>query len=66
MVVRALKRIELGLEIPTTEQKRDEAAYYTFPSSEDFERFREKGYKVFDKTEYVDLLGKYYGREQGG
>jgi methionyl-tRNA formyltransferase len=66
MVARVLQRIELGLEIPTAEQKEHEAAYYTFPTSEDFERFRKKGYKVFDKTEYVDLLGKYYGREHDG
>jgi methionyl-tRNA formyltransferase len=61
MVVQTLKSIELGLEINTTEQGGLEAAYYTFPTAEDFVRFREKGYKVFDRTEYMEVLRKYYG-----
>jgi methionyl-tRNA formyltransferase len=59
MVVDGLDQLEKGLPGPVAEQSLEGAAYFTFPTPEDWARFRQKGWKTVDLMDYEAFIRQY-------
>lgn len=59
MLRRALQILEQGGELPTVAQQRGEGAYYSYPTSEEWDRFTRGGGRVADPSDLQQLLLRY-------
>ncbi len=59
MIVDGLAQLQEGLPGQSAEQPSDGAAYFTFPTADEWQIFQQKGWKVVDVTEYEAFIRKY-------
>ncbi len=59
LILDAIKKIDAGKSL---EEKtpQGESNYYTFPRKEDFDKFKEMGYEMFNPSELIQFVRKYY------
>ncbi len=59
MFMKALKTLKNHKAITAVPQDKSKQQYFTFPTNEEFTRFFEKGFKLIDHAEYLDILSLY-------
>ncbi len=59
MMKAALHTIAIGQPLKAKEQDLSKGKYFSLPTADDVERFRQAGYKLFDSDSYMAILGKY-------
>jgi methionyl-tRNA formyltransferase len=58
MIADAIGRLARGQTL-ATHAPSSKGTYYSWPTDEDLVRFVDRGYRLVDETEYVDLLSRY-------
>ena len=59
MFTELLPKIERGETVASRPQSEEGRQYFSFPTPEEFRQFKDKGLKVMDYGEYLDLLAAY-------
>ena len=54
----AVDKIAVGHSLPSNSQA-DSGNYYSFPSTEDLQRFNERGWRLFDPEDVLDVTRQF-------
>ncbi|KAL1872823.1 hypothetical protein Plec18167_006473 [Paecilomyces lecythidis] len=56
LAVDTIDKIARGKQLPKVQQRAEESGYYTFPTKDDLEEYRERGIRLVDAESIVDVI----------